>query len=291
MAYAATSDNLYFAELPIGFDDAQLLKVFGAYGKITQSKVLGANGHQKVAALIRFASVEEASWIVENLNGNIPQGLSEPIVVRYADAPKSKGEGYGKAGGKGDKGAYRASPYGGSSYAPAAYTGAPVAYPAKGGYSKGGGKGYAEPGPSKGYAAPAPSKGAPKGASPSVKGKGKGLSIKAVWKSFCESQILPGSSGFVNEENSLYVSGLPPDTTDLDLYRIFAPFGALAARAVRTMQHPDGGCKGFGFVNYLEVNSAQAACEALNGAELPDGTQLAVRPKTPKEGQAEAAAE
>lgn len=33
----------------------------------------------------------QAKWIKDNLDGNIPQGLSEPVIVRYADtlgAPK-----------------------------------------------------------------------------------------------------------------------------------------------------------------------------------------------------------
>lgn len=295
MSYAQPSDNLYFAELPVGFDEGSLMKVFGAYGKITQSKILSSNPSGKVAALVRFASASEAAWIVDNLNGNIPQGLSEPIIVRYADAPKSgKGEGgYGKAAGKGDKGGYRSAPYQPAQpYAAAAYTGAPAyGAGAKGGYGKAPSP-YAQKGAERSYAAPpSASKGAPKGAGP-AKGKGKGsLTAKAIYRSFCEKEVLPGCSGFVSEENSLYVSGLPIDTTDLDLYRIFAPFGALAARAVRTMCHQDGNCKGFGFVNYLDASSAQAAAEALNGVQLPDGTALAVRPKTPKEGQAEGAAE
>lgn len=27
----------------------------------------------------------QAKWIKDNLDGNIPQGLSEPVIVRYAD--------------------------------------------------------------------------------------------------------------------------------------------------------------------------------------------------------------
>merc|ERR1719188_2140335 len=50
--------------------------------------------------MVRVSSDEEASWIIQNLNGNIPQGLQEPIEVKPANTPESKG-GYGKAGGKG----------------------------------------------------------------------------------------------------------------------------------------------------------------------------------------------
>ena len=40
----------------------------------------------------------DANWIVENINGNVPQGLSGPVTVAYA-APRSR-----KGGGKGLKG-------------------------------------------------------------------------------------------------------------------------------------------------------------------------------------------
>merc|ERR1740130_1637491 len=46
--------------------------------------------------MVRFASVEMATWVVENLNGNIPKGFQEPIQCRYANSPtKGKGDGKG----------------------------------------------------------------------------------------------------------------------------------------------------------------------------------------------------
>merc|ERR1719253_886826 len=41
--------------------------------------------------MIRFASVEMATWVVENLNGNIPEGLTEPIIARFANSKGAKG--------------------------------------------------------------------------------------------------------------------------------------------------------------------------------------------------------
>merc|ERR1719253_302296 len=54
--------------------------------------------------MIRFASQDMATWVVENLNGNIPEGLEEPIICRYANASNPKGAGKGDA---------RSEPYGG----------------------------------------------------------------------------------------------------------------------------------------------------------------------------------
>jgi hypothetical protein len=46
--------------------------------------------------MLRFASVDEAKWLVENLNGNIPEGLTEAIQVRFANAPGAGKGGKGK---------------------------------------------------------------------------------------------------------------------------------------------------------------------------------------------------
>merc|ERR1719373_454529 len=50
--------------------------------------------------MIEFSSVEEATWLVENLNGNVPLGLETEVTVKFKP-PKG-------AGGGGN----RASPYG-----------------------------------------------------------------------------------------------------------------------------------------------------------------------------------
>merc|ERR1740130_808336 len=49
--------------------------------------------------MIRFGSVEMAQWVVENINGNIPEGLAEPIIARFANSSSG-----GKGGDKGKGG-------------------------------------------------------------------------------------------------------------------------------------------------------------------------------------------
>ncbi|CAE8622168.1 unnamed protein product, partial [Polarella glacialis] len=83
------------------------------------------------------------------------------------------------------------------------------------------------------------------------------------------------------------IAGLPIDTTDLDLYKIFAPFGALFPKGVRAMLHPDGTCKGIGFVNFLDSACLEAAVQTLNGTTMPDGTVLVVKLKSPTSAPAE----
>lgn len=244
------SDNVYVAGLPQGLTEDALKTIFGAYGTISQCRCVP--GQPKANALIRFGSVDEAKWIVENLNGNIAQGLTEPIQVRFADTPESKAQkwagGGGWGGDKGDKGAKG----GGKGYSP--YDGGKgkmdqmmmmmmMMKGGKGGKGKGG-----------------------KGGKGGARGLIAALQQSGVW----------GKAKYENDENTLHVSGLPYDTTDLDLYKIFAPFGGLAPLGVRAMQHEDGSCKGFGFVNCNDAQTAQSALMALNGLQTQDGTTITV---------------
>merc|ERR1719188_1716780 len=104
------------------------------------------------------------------------------------------------------------------------------------------------------------------------KGMAKGeFSMKDVIRTLEKSGGLPGGVPGQNNHlaTSLYVQGLPPDCRDADLYKLFNPFGALMPGGVRTMLKEDGSCKGIGFVNFQEMEAAQAAIEAFNGINLP----------------------
>jgi len=91
-------DNLFIAGLPINSTEHTVSALFGAYGQVIDCKVLPASGKPDVAALVRMGSVQQAQWMVENMNGNIPAGTSNPLIVRYADK-RGKGEkGKGKGG-------------------------------------------------------------------------------------------------------------------------------------------------------------------------------------------------
>merc|ERR1719401_2094485 len=98
------------------------------------------------------------------------------------------------------------------------------------------------------------------------KGKGKGKSIASLKQSLITAGALPGGKfAEENKSNALFIGGLPNDTNTEDLYEIFAPFGAIAARGCRVMYDDFGQCKGFGFVNYLDPTIAANAIMSLNG--------------------------
>lgn len=244
------------SDFPVGTDEAKVKSIFGAYGNIKTCQMLsGQNG-----ALIHFMSSEEASWIVENLNGNIAQGLTTPVSCRFS-TPQDNGKGAAAAswGAKSE----RHEPYGGKG----------------GGWS--GGKETTDVG-GKGTVCGKwqPSFGGGKSGSWQGGGKDTGgkCSVQTLKKGLQYAGVLPGGK-WSNDENSLYVGGLPSDTTDLDMYEIFSCFGAIPTKGVRAMPAEDGNCKGFGFVNFLYPESATNAIKILNGTMLPDGTTLKVMPK------------
>lgn len=252
---AAPSDTLFVSGLPAGIPQDQVKSIFSAYGDINTVTVVGQS------AYIKFATADEAKWIQENLNGNMPEGLTEPIEVKFHSGAKGKGKagkddwskggkgdwGYGKAGkdGKGEKGDSW-GPYG------------------KGGKDFGGEDSKGKDGKGKG------------------KGKGK-ISIRDLFDGLCKAGALPGGEKYENDENTIFVGSLPTDTTSLDLYKIFSPFGAIAPKGILAMLHRDtGNCKGYGFVNFLDGVAAQTAIAALNGTTMGEGeeqTQLTVTNK------------
>merc|ERR1712007_358874 len=90
---------------------------------------------------------------------------------------------------------------------------------------------------------------------------------------------LPANMESVPLENQLYVRGLPYNTTDLELHRIFGCFGAIPLRGIKTMLGADGSCSGVAFVDFVDHLAAQKALVALNGIQMADGTMLEVMSK------------
>merc|ERR1712107_524951 len=89
--------NVFLLDLPADVDDSKLAEVFGQYGTVAWSKVMASKGKPTNAAIVEFSDVAEAQWVVENLNGNLAQGISTPITVTFK-REKSKGDGKGKGG-------------------------------------------------------------------------------------------------------------------------------------------------------------------------------------------------
>mmetsp|Transcript_121934 Transcript_121934/g.352158 ORF Transcript_121934/g.352158 Transcript_121934/m.352158 type:complete len:409 (+) Transcript_121934:84-1310(+) len=244
---APSSDNVFIGDLPESLDQEALSSIFGAYGTVVQCKLIPPKvPGSKACALVRFQSVEEAEWVVENLNNNIAEGLEEPIVAKFANTPGGPplaSDGGKHGGGKHGVGkglVYRSEPY------PSGKGKLALTSGKDGGYGK------------------------------SVGGsRGKGAVAESIWE-VVGTLKKSGVQGLqtVPHDHQLVLGNLPPDCTDLDLYKICAPFGAIASPGVKAMLHDDGTCRGFGFVNFLEASSALIAKQTLESFEFPSGMTL-----------------
>ena len=83
----------------------------------------------------------------------------------------------------------------------------------------------------------------------------------------------------------IYVGNLSFSTTEDQLMDLFGGYGTVQSANIVTDRY-SGRSRGFGFIEMSDDTEAQAAIEALNGAEL-DGRVLNVneaRPKTERRG-------
>lgn len=363
LAAAPPSTNIFVAGLPQGIDDNRLREVFSAYGEVVWCKVLREGRDGRVPGLVEFSNLEHATWVVANVNGGIPQGLSDPVDVKFKDEKSGfsggGGGGYGKEPCFCGKGAARFSPYGPpdstgfDAYFHQAYN-TVTSTQGKGGVGMGVGVGP----PPRTSPEIVPNdnvyvKGLPlhtdeallkqvfgafgsvtqcrvcpggetrrtalvrfsnvdeaalaiQSCSSSVlspltepvevryaenwdskqrrSSDGTDFSIDVIVRGFEQSGLMPGGVGRFDNNNScaLYIAGLPSDTTDFHLYKMFSPLGPIAPKGVRALLNDDGSCKGIAFVNYQREDSVHAAIGVYNGALLPDGTKLKVQHKAQK---------
>lgn len=96
--------NLYVSGLPKNMGQSELEGMFSAYGRIITSRILCDNsavrpfggaevpGVSKGVGFIRFDQRSEAERAIQELNGSVPKGATEPITVKFANNPSSSGK-------------------------------------------------------------------------------------------------------------------------------------------------------------------------------------------------------
>ena len=67
----------------------------------------------------------------------------------------------------------------------------------------------------------------------------------------------------------IFIGGFPLQTDELTIVQLFAPFGDVSTIKI-VRDRATGICKGYAFVEMLELAAAQNAAEALNGTEMGD---------------------
>eukprot|EP00931_Biecheleriopsis_adriatica_P119281 TRINITY_DN94520_c0_g1_i1.p1 TRINITY_DN94520_c0_g1~~TRINITY_DN94520_c0_g1_i1.p1 ORF type:complete len:217 (+),score=56.67 TRINITY_DN94520_c0_g1_i1:75-725(+) len=120
---APESEQLFVRGLPMDMTTENATAIFSQYGTVSSCKVLPvAQGKTAAAAYLVMATVDEARWVVQNINNNVPQGLAAPIEVEFAMPREQRAGGFDKGGKGGMKGmmsmfgmmdAMMGGPYGG----------------------------------------------------------------------------------------------------------------------------------------------------------------------------------
>lgn len=85
----------------------------------------------------------------------------------------------------------------------------------------------------------------------------------------------------MDNQNKLYVGGLPYSVTDEKLSEIFSKFGEIVSAKV-IVDKFTGRSKGFGFVEFGSEKEAQKAIKEMDGSEL-EGRKIIVNVARPME--------
>merc|ERR1712176_1641241 len=70
-----------------------------------------------------------------------------------------------------------------------------------------------------------------------------GSGIDGIVTTFESIGPLKATRGHEHHKGQLYVAGLPPDTGNVHLYRLFAPFGSIGPKGVHAMMTAEGKCR------------------------------------------------
>jgi len=80
---ALRSPSLFMTGLPLEMTEEIAYVVFSQYGLVESVKKLPGNGKPDSAMIIRMGSIEQAQWMVENVD--IPAGLTSPVQMQFSE--------------------------------------------------------------------------------------------------------------------------------------------------------------------------------------------------------------
>ncbi|XP_021922735.1 ELAV-like protein 1 isoform X2 [Zootermopsis nevadensis] len=253
--------NLYVSGLPKNMTQQDLENLFSPYGRIITSRILCDNitvrqyvsgaGESlpclsKGVGFIRFDQRIEAERAIQELNGTIPKGSTEPITVKFANNPSNNN---------------KAIPPLAAYLAPQARRfGGPIHHPT-------GRFRYIPLSPlSSPYGLPLwPD--ARDCTGKTMLAINKGLQrYSPLAGDLLANSMIPGNT--MNGSGwCIFVYNLAPETEENVLWQLFGPFGAVqSVKVIRDLQ--TNKCKGFGFVTMTNYDEAVVAIQSLNGYTL-----------------------
>merc|ERR1740138_430703 len=74
-------DNLYVKNLPPGIKEEEVCATFGTEGDVVECRILTGDGFSECAALVRMATVEQATKVKEKYNDTVHEKCHQTIKV------------------------------------------------------------------------------------------------------------------------------------------------------------------------------------------------------------------
>jgi len=254
-------------------DEHAIRELFAPFGEIREIYIIrNADGSNKGCAFLKFSQRGSALSAIDMLNSKVVMdGATRPLIVKFADTKaqrRARGNGMPRMGGpgRGQSGHGANSPY----FIPPVpvYTnyqgqrappiGMPHQYSQYPQYGQNSSQNfmYVPTGPYGYPSAPFNQMGGNHSGAPGKMYHHRGDGTNG------NSRPKEGPPGA-----NLFIYHLPHDLTDADLATAFAPFGNVISAKVYVDKFT-GESKGFGFVSYDSVTSADAAIEQMNGFQI-----------------------
>jgi CUG-BP- and ETR3-like factor len=265
---SATSENkLFIGMLPRESGEEEVRELFSQFGEIREVYMIRNNdGSSKCAAFLRFNNRESAVQAIEKLNGNeVLEGSARPLIVKFADNKYQRQQRHVRNIRRQEMmAAVMAGPGGYPPYPP------PPHAPPLGMPPSGSGPQYPmHPPPHQYGVAAAYGQGISSAQAPPPHHSPYMYPAYPPYGYASRPEIRPvntrpreGPAGA-----NLFVYHLPHDLTDADLATAFNPFGNVISAKVYVDKYT-GESKGFGFVSYDSVLSADQAIEQMNGFQI-----------------------
>ncbi|CAB9505389.1 Elav-like family member [Seminavis robusta] len=258
-------NKLFIGMLSRKAGETEVREIFAPYGEIKEIYMIrNADGSSKCAAFLRYVKREAALQAIESLNNNVMMdGSARPLIVKFADNKHQKQQRHMRNVRRQELMATGAGP---------GYPGyqVPQVPPPMGMAAHPGGPQYPMPphqyGPAYGAGNPPPPPHPPHHPymyPPHQYGPAPPYGYRNPQEMRPPNpRPREGPAGA-----NLFVYHLPHDLTDADLATAFNPFGNVISAKVYVDKYT-GESKGFGFVSYDSVMSAEAAIEQMNGFQI-----------------------
>ena len=240
--------NLYIAGLPPTVDEDKLSILFNPFGQIITHKVLyNPDGSSRGVGFVRFDKRSEAQAAIDAMNGKSLDGATVPLSVKFAIPPavKNLNQSIGVN--------IAQNPVAAAALAAAGDYNKPSSF----GAGRSQSVRFSPMASSSGNNNPA-----------GVVGM---MAAAAAAQQSLQTPVQNALSGPLDQTGRsmgpwcVYVYGLQPTASEITLYQLFAPFGAiLSVRLMRDLTKSEQPCKGYGFVNFVNNTDAHRAVMQMN---------------------------